>query len=267
MDGWLEGLSELTAEFRSRVRLAVGAFLALCEALLAHRPIRGIELWSALRECMVTRYVGKAGVDELTHIVFRGPASPQVEEIQRELAELTQCCTDQALLDLAIAALVNEKRDFAELIIKEDRESPYAWRQLKAKVLEGFVTNTALPVPRAWPEGEIRTERARIAQTSGRATWGNACTRHWWKQYFDASDPIHAYSAWVLFVRSADRRVWIWWEDELAAIGTSDEQLRNKIIHASLNRDKIKRMIKKREDKCDQNFLKRKIVQGIGPWC
>ena len=267
VDGWLEGLSELTAEFRSRVRLAEGAFLALCEALLAHRPIRGVELWRALRECMVTRYVGKAGVDELTHIVFRAPASPQVEEIQRELAELTQCCTDQALLDLAIAVLVNGKQDFVELIIKEDRESPYAWRQLKAKVLEGFVTNTALPVPRAWPEGEIRTERARIAQTSARATWGNACTRHWWKQYLDASDPIHAYSAWVLFVRSADRRVWIWWEDELAAIGTSDEQLRNKIIHASLNRDKIKRIIKKREDKFDQNFLKRKIVQGIGPWC
>ena len=266
VDGWLEGLSELTTEFRSRVRLAEGAFLALCEALLAHRPVRGVELWRALRECIVTRYVGKAGVDELTHIVFRAPASPEVEKLWLELAELTQCCSDQALLDLAIAALVNGRQDFLQRIIKEDRKSSYAWRQLKAEMLDGLVANNDLPVPSAWPEGEIRTTRARIAQSSARAAWSNACTRHWWKQYLGASDPSHAYAAWVLFVRSADRRVWIWWEDELAAIGTSHEQFRNKIIHASLNRDKVKRMIKKREDKLDQSFLKRKIVQGIGPW-
>ena len=267
VDGWLDGVCALTAEFQGRVRLAEGAFLALCEALLAHRPDRGVELWRALRECMVTRYVGKAGVDELIHVMFRAPESPAVNAIRRELAGLGQCCTDHELLDLVIASLVNEKQEYIESIIKEERESPYAWRQLKADILEGLVGNTDLPVPHAWPEGEIETERARIAQASARSAWGYACTRHWWKRYLDSKDPVQAYAAWVLFVRSADRRVWIWWEDELAAIGRSDEQFRNKVIHALLNRDKVKRMIKKREEKFDQCFLKKKIVQGIGPWC
>lgn len=266
VDSWLEGVSELTEEFQSRVRLAEGAFLALCKALLAHRPDRGAELWRALRECMVTRYIGKAGIDELIHAIFRAPESPAVSAIRRELAELEQCCTDQELLDLVIASVVNNKQDYIESIIKDEREATYAWRQLKAGILEGLVGNTDLPVPRAWPEGEIETEWARIAEASARFAWRDACTRYWWKRYLGSRDPVQAYAAWVLFVRSADRRVWIWWEDELATIGRIDEHVRNKAIHALLNRDRVKRMTKKREDKFDECFLKKKIVQGIGPW-
>lgn len=269
VDGWLEGVSELTPEFQRRLRLAEGTYLALCEALLTYRPDRGVELWRALRKCMVTRYVGKAGVDELIHVVFRVPDSLEVINIRQELADLTQCCTDHALLNLVIAALVNKKQDYIQSIIKQDQGSPYPWRQLKANILEGLTETTDLPVTGAWPEGEIKTQRARIAQLSARFAWGDACSRHWWKKYLDSGDLVQAYAAWILFVRSVDRRVWIWWEDELATMKSKrgDELFRSKIIHACLNRDLVRRMAMKREEKFDQNFLNRRIEQGIGPWC
>ena len=267
IEKWLEGASEPTVDFRRRVCLAEGAFIALCEALLECRPTQGVKLWRALRECIVTRYVGKVGVEELIHILFRAPDSPEIVAVREEIAGIDHCCTDQGLMDLAIAELVNPSRKLLDSTIQKNRESTYVWRQLQAVILEGFVKEKSLPVCGAWPEGEIKTERARIAQFAARAALGNACARYWWEQYLDSSDPVEAYSFWVLFVRSVDRRVWVWWEAELAGIRGISGHFRRKIIHASLNRDKVKRAARKREDKFDQYFLRKRIVQNIGPWC
>ena len=267
IEKWLEGVSEPTADFRRRVCLAEGAYIALCEALLACRPTQGVELWHALRECIMTRYVGKAGVEELIHILFRVPDSPEVVAVRGEVAGIDQCCTDEGLMDLAITALVNPNQESLYSTIQENRDSPYTWRQLQGVILEGFVRDKGLPVCGAWPEGEVKTERARIAQFAARAAWRNACSRYWWEQYLDSNDSVEAYSFWVLFIRSIDRRVWVWWEAELASITRSSGHVRRKIIHARLNRDKVKRAAKKREDKFDQYFLRKRIVQNIGPWC
>ena len=139
VDSWLMGVSERTGDFRRRVRLAEGAFLSLCEALLACKPEQGVELWHALRECLMTRFVGRADVDELVHIVFRVPDSPEVMDLRRELWALKLCCTDRDLLDLAIVAKVNQREEYLETTIQEDRKSCYAWRQLKANVWKGFL--------------------------------------------------------------------------------------------------------------------------------
>ena len=47
---WLQGAEQPTRDFRRRVMLAEGAFLALCEALLRHDPERGVLLWRGLKE-------------------------------------------------------------------------------------------------------------------------------------------------------------------------------------------------------------------------
>ena len=107
---WLEGFSGPTAEFENRVRLAEGAFLALCEALLTHEPGRGVRLWRVLSDTLRTRYVGAAGVDDLVHMVFRVPDSPEVNELRDEVAELNYDRTDDlALFNIAIAASFNGK--------------------------------------------------------------------------------------------------------------------------------------------------------------
>ena len=266
VERWLEGCSGPTDEFRRRIRLAEGAFLALCEALLVHEPEHGSQLWRALGRTMITRYVGGAGVEELLHMVARAPDSSAVTKLREEIAELEHSHTDRALFDLAISASYNSKREWLHSIIQRDRVSPYAWRQIRARILEGFDTNNALPISEAWPGGEVRTERARIAQMSARSRWREACARHWWKVYLAAREPAEAYAAWVLLLRSADRRVWVWMQEDIDSVFRSDDFLHRKIIHVRLNREKMERALKKKEEKFDQNSLYRKIVRGIGPW-
>ena len=268
VEQWLEGYSgpEPTAEFQRRVRLAEGAFLALCEALLEHDPERGSRLWHVLRVTMTTRYLGKAGVDDLLHMVFRAPDSPAVAKLRKEIIELEYCNTDQGLFDIAIAAAENGKIDWLDTIIREDQASQYEWRRKRAMVLQGFRANNTLPIREAWPAGKLKTNGAWLAWTSARSQWIKACARHWWQLYLDAPNPVEAYAAWVLLLRSADRRILVSIQEDIVAAGGMNDFVNLKRAHFHLNKKNLKRALKKREDKFDQNFLHRKIKRGIGPW-
>ena len=266
VEHWLEGWSRPTEEFQRRVRLAEGAFMALCEALLTHDPERGSRLWRVIQMTVTTRYIGEAGVDELLHMIFRAPDSTAVAKLRKEISLLKDCDTDRALFDLAIAASHNGKNQWFKTVIKEDRLSPYAWRRKRAAVLEGFSTNNALAIKDAWPSGELKTPSARLTQLSARSQWTEACARHWWRIYLEALNPDESYAAWVLFLRSADRRVFVWMQEEIDAAGALNEFLDLKVAHVRLNRNNLKRAMKKREEKFDQNFLYRKARAGVGPW-
>ena len=266
VEQWLEGCTEATRDFQHRVFLAEGAYIALCEALLAYDPERGTRLWKTLRTIMIMRYIGAAGVEELLHIVFRVPDSPAVTALRDELAELEHCHTDQALFNLAIVAAYNGKDDWLATLIKQDQASKFAWRRKRAIVLAGFTVNNTLPVEDAWPSGEIKTGYADLAQKAARHRWAEACARHWWRAYLASSDPTKAYAAWVLFLRSADRRCWVWMNQDIEAAQESDDFFKLKMIHAGLNQGKLENALKKREDKLDKNFLDRRIFAGVGPW-
>ena len=263
IDQWLEGCSGPTAEFQCRVRLAEGAFLALCEALLIQDPERGSQLWRVLCETM---NIGRGGVEDLLHMVFRVPDSPAVTKLRNELPELKDCHTDRDSFDLAIAASHSGKTEWLKAVIEKDRASPYAWRRARATVLEGFSTNNTLPITGAWPDGELKTNGARLTCKSARSKWIEACAHHWWRIYLKARDPADAYAAWVLFLRSADRRIWVWMQEDIDATGELNDFFDLKMAHVRLNRNNLKRALKKREEKFDQNFLYRKVSKGIGPW-
>ena len=101
---------------------------------------------------------------------------------------------------------------------------------------------------------------------SARARWIEACARHWWKAYLDASDPAAAYAAWVLFLRAADRRIWTWIQQEIDSVSEKDDFFKQKMAHVRLNLHDLKRACKEREKEFDRNFLYRKVSEGIGPW-
>ena len=267
VDRWLDGYSEPTAEFENRVHRAEGAFLALCEALLMHEPARGVQLWRVLSETLKTRYIGAAGVDDLVHMPLRVPDSPEVNMLRDDVAELEYDRTDDlALFNIAIAASFNGKMEWLNEVIKKNLASRYTWRQTRAMVLEGFRADNSLPIAEAWPDGELKTNKKRLECRSARSRWLEACARHWWRAYLDAADPSAAYAAWVLFLRAADRRIWTWIRQEIDAVSEKDDFYKQKMAHVRLNRNEIKRACKEREKELDQNFLYRKITEGIGPW-
>jgi hypothetical protein len=266
VDHWLEGSNELTADFRRRVCLAESAFMALCEVLLIHDPLRGTQLWRALRSTMRTLYIGAAGVEDLYHMVFRVPDSQSVAALREELVGLKWRHTDQELFDLAVGASYNGKTDWLDAVIESDRASNLVWKRKRGAVLAGFTANNTLPVAGAWPDGQIRTGHAELERKSEHFRWIEACAHHWWRVYLEAHDLTESYAAWVLFLCSADRRAWIWISEDVQAIDDNSTLFNLKMSHAYLNQSNLKQAMKKRTEKLKESFIDRKIWAGIGPW-
>ena len=215
VEQWLEDINHLTEELKRRIQLAEGAFLALCEALLVHKPESGVKLWWLLKDTIISQYIGVAKIDDLLHMIFRVPNTPPVSELRQEMASWKYSNTDQGLFDLAIAASCNGEIDWLLNLIKEDKESKFPWRRRRAETLAGMTINNELPIHEAWPKGEIRMDHGAHRANAARSRWLEACARHWWDAFLDADNVIDAYSAWHLFLQSAARRAWVWRDENL----------------------------------------------------
>jgi hypothetical protein len=266
VEDWLEGSIEVTSDFQRRVQLGEGAYLALCEALLRDDARRGVVLWRGLKRAMTTHFTDQAEVDEMIHIALRVPDSPDIAELRAELLGLTRTNTDRDLLDLAIAAECNDKRNWLSGIIAADRAYSSSWRRRRSWILGGFTANNDLPVVDAWPDGEVKTEYEEIRRWSTRSGYKEACSHYWWRAYWAAETASEAYAAWVMLLRSVDRRAWSWMNHDEPAIDNGSRLYRLKVNHPRVNRSELVRTMKKQEEKFDKQFLKRDVVLGVGPW-
>src|SRR5207245_1246395 len=118
----------------------------------------------------------------------------------------------------------------------------------------------------AWPEGEADTVHAAIRRKSARHRYIEACAYHWWRTFLSAPDEANAYAAWVLFLRSADRRAWTWIDDRVEAFNNGPHDGESRRQHFRLNRSRLERAMEKREQRLDREFLGHDIVEGFGPW-
>jgi hypothetical protein len=262
---WLQGAAEQTGDFRRRVILAEGAFLGFCEALLRHDPDRGVRLWRGLKRSLTTRFIGKAEIDDLMHMVFRAPTSPALVGLREKLLGLEHSGTDKDLFELAMAASLNGQGEWLAAMIAADAASPISWRRKRALVLEGFSAGNSLPQPLAWPEGPLRTAHDDLKRRSGRFRYLEACAHHWWQRYLAAPDAETAYAAWVLFSRAADRRAWTWIQPDADTANNMDALYRLKMSHAQINTG-LERWMARHEDGLDKTFLNRSVQDGVGPW-
>jgi hypothetical protein len=263
---WLDGMEESSAAFVRRVGLAEGLYLCLCEALLESYPSKGAQLWRSLRGALTTHWVGKAKIEELIHIAFRAPASDASDNIMRELFEVRNAHTDLRLFELVLAAFINGRSEFVGALIREDRMAGIPWRQRRADLLAGFMGGNELPVEGAWPEGFALGGKGRLRQDAAERQHREACSRHWWKEYQQPQNPEQAYAAWVLFLRSADRRAWAWLEKVGKEEGRNNLFNEEKHRFMRLNEHVLERALERREEKLDGHFLGLKIGEKIWPW-
>jgi hypothetical protein len=263
---WLQGAVECTDDFRRRAGLADGAFLALCEALLLLDPARGVTLWRALRRAVRTRFIGKAGVDDMIHMAFRVPASAPVGILRQELLSLRWCSTDKDLFDVSIAAHSNGRAAWLQEVIVEDASSQYEWRRRRAVVLEGFAIGCSLPQPGAWSDGLANSAWEALMRRAARSRFVEACARYWWQRFVEATDATSAYAAWVLLLRSVDRRAWAWLPVEESAYPGQVSSGNPNLRHAAVNRDVLKRWMKKRERDLENHFLGQRTCEDMAPW-
>lgn len=261
VDEWLQGMEDGTREYRTRVHLAEGAFLALCEALLSVRSELGVALWRSLRHTMFVRHQS-GGVDELVRMVFRTMPAPAAVSLAEELLNTAE--NDMQLFDICRCALQVGQRAWLSDIISGDKTSDLPWRNWRAELLEAFISDRSLPVSEAWPDHSSQTNCSYRKQHA--AVWENqwACARHWANVYRKARSVREAFAAWVLFVATADRRVESIWS-ALCPMTGGDREFRKR-VNVLINRHQLETAIRKRTERLEQNFLSRKPVGGIGPW-
>lgn len=81
-----------------------------------------------------------------------------------------------------------------------------------------------------------------------------------------SSDEAEANAAWVLFLRSADRRAWLWMREDVQALDDGSAFFARKLMHVEINHDALNRAMKQRGRRLGETFLGRPTVEGIGPW-
>jgi hypothetical protein len=262
---WVEGAETGTQDFRKRVRLSSGFYLALCEAALNEVPELGAALWRSLRKMHGISWIGAAGIDELTHIPFRVRRSSESELLLDEMLNRSVANTDQELFELAIAAELNGRNDWLDQRIQQDRTSVQTWQQRRGDVFEGFRSGNALPIEAAWPAGPTIGGQHRLVRS---AQWqlAEASAAHWWKSFVAASDAETALASWTLFLGYADRRslraIKAWMPERVSA----DKLERLKRFHVVFNHGALMRAVEKREKPLADNFLGERTVRGIAPW-
>jgi hypothetical protein len=257
INAWIEGMEEGTSDFQRRVRRSEGFFIALTEALLQCDPARGETLWLGVRDALVTTYVGAAEVDAMTHMAFRVDNAPDSLR-QRILAQAT---TDQALLEVVIAAAMHGRGEWLSAAAAADSSCGVTWRLQRSRKIRAFDPGLTSEVPE-WPVGQgesLRVSRERAVESWTRR---EAFARYWWDSYWSAPSEDLAYAAWVLLLKSVDRRghVWMRLPDDAASFTPG------RLAHFRVNRNELYKAMKTHEKNLDREFLGRRITAAIGPW-
>lgn len=263
---WIAGHDTLAPDFVRRAQLAEGLFLALCEALLALDPLRGVSVWHALNRTLRTRITGAAKLPELLHMLFRAPRSAEVDAARVNLLALESTKTDADLYQLALAAELNGQGEWLDSLIAQDTASSRPWQQQRAQTMKGFRVGNALPVPDAWPEGFSTSWAQNVRRRAARLEFLEACARHWWNEYWRCEDLEEAYAAWVLFCHCADRRAVAWMATEAANSPNGAELKDAKYRHWHANRQTWKQGADQSSRNLERHFLGRKTEANVWPW-
>ncbi len=230
----LEGAKECTPEFIMRVQAAEGLYMALCEALLADEPDKGVILWHALLGAVRTKFRGPAEISDFVHMAFRVPDSQEVNGLREILTSFARTSTDRQILDLVIASQLNGHGEWLAKLVDEDKRSPHQWRRKRGVMLDAlrsYPSSDSL----VWPAGEVTTSMDVLE--SRMAHWRNrgALARWWWRKFVRANDVVEAFAAWTVFLSCADRRAHVWMRDEAKQAYTGSELDRLRNLHIELN--------------------------------
>lgn len=260
---WLEGAEQRTMDFKRRVFFAEGAYIALCQALLLEGDSRGLLIWRALRDVLTTTFKSVGNVDKMLHVLMSVPTSPEIEAALDEVMSLETVNTDQDLLDVAIAAAINDRSAWLSGFAKRDQQSGVPWRQLRGQQLLALSARHDLPCASGWDHGEMDAASRRQCSFE-RLQHREACARHWWNEYWTAESDSAAYAAWVLFMQTADRRAHVWMHELMPTDAT--EKLPKRYAHWALQVDELKRATDTVDKKLRETFLGRKIERQVYPW-
>ena len=267
VDLWLEGLESSSADFIKRVRLAEGFFVGLCEVLLKEDPPRGISLWRVLRICLVTRFIGRGGIDRLVYALFAAPPGVQVEAVLEEIYSVDTTRTDEDLMGLIIAARCSGRTDWLRRMISRDVTSSCPAHRRRATFLEPLLSRPDIAGDGEWPSGEATGVYNHIHETAWILGQREAFAHYWLRTFAEATTPESAHAYWHLFKACADRRAVIWmqtlYQSHAAKDGRLEAAKRRFIDQEAYN---LKHAMAENGKSWPNNFATHRYPKTLLPW-
>ena len=267
VDSWLEGIDSPSADFKRRVRLAEGFFVALCEALLKNDPPRGLLLWRALRMCLTMRFISHTSIDRLLHAVFSAPSCPEVDAAWEEIYGVDESRTDVDLMNLVIAARSASRTDWLRQMVHRDRISPCPAHRRRSIFLEPLLALPEIARDADWPSGESTGVSESIGENAWILGQREAFANHWLRAFATAEEPEVAHACWRLFKACADRRARTWMQSLYESHATQNERLeaaKQRFVEQETHN--LKCAMADNEKSWVDNFAGRKYPKALEPW-
>lgn len=266
VEQWTCGVLNETSAAHARLPLCRTFFEALCSALLEANPELGVCLFKILARDPRCRVKDETtGIDDLIFALFAAPPSPVVDDMR--MALLDDCDTSSLLFAVVFAAQWCGRHDFLTAAVQKWLESTRPYDQARACATLGFLDNKQA-------EQQLET----FIKASGDC-WASdvAClalkyhdrnqwARHWFERFLTHPEDLHAWAAFRLFLRCADRRFWLW-KDEMLR---SQQGLKQRVQFLRTSWGIIKKRIlinEKKIMKLEERFLGSEVLGGqVWPW-
>ena len=262
MAGWADSVSGPAGP--EIVLRAPPFFFALCEALFPQDPERAAALWRMLRGWVPPSRRSRRGVttSSLDFIVGIAPDHPLVHQLWQ--VRLDDAVTDEAILDIAIAAALGGKREWLQQAVEADLAAAESWRHARGFTLAGFDDDRdgrwqslwSRPAETWVAEARIRAE---AAHNRNRWAW------HWFRRFLDHPDTAEAWVAYRLFLHTVDRRSSLWLQAEINT--RRDDIGPRRRMHHGLNHQSMVMAMEGWDDEYKSRWLGHTIPFGaVWPW-
>lgn len=267
VDIWLDGITENDLSFEQRLIKGRSFYESLCQVLLSVDPSRGTNLYYRLCEVPPEiNFVARGtGIPVLRYALFSAPAVPEVIDAWDQC--LQQCKTDQELLELVIVAQTGNGANWLESKVEQDLESTAMFSKSRAMIIRGLlgVKNTGEWLAKQ-TKPQVETWFDRVTAKAYLYWQTDTWAKYWFEQFLSVTNDTHAWAAFRLLLKCADRRFWIW-QDELrtTVLCCGDVQRRFAFLNNSTN--KLRNSIKQNEKTMAEHFLATKVLDNQAwPW-
>ncbi len=266
VDIWLNGIMEDNQVTKQRIIKGRGFYESLCRLLLSVAPPKGIKIYHRLSRApaAINFVVKDTGIPVLCYALFKAPDIPEVRDVWEQ--SFQQCNTDQDLLELIIVAQAGNGLNWLESKVKQDLESNVIYNQARAMILRGLL---AVKETDNWlkcqAKSRAKTWLNRVAAKAYLYWQTDNWAKHWFERFLSIESDVHAWAAFRLLLKCADRRFWIWQERILSDILCSD--INRRLIFLKNNISTLHNSIKQNEKALAENFLGTKVLDNqVWPW-
>ena len=195
-------------------------------------------MWRALRQCVVTGFISRTGIDRLKYAPFAAIDCPAVDTVLEEIYGLDETRTDEDLFDIVVAARSSDRDEWLQSVVSQDEISPCPAHRRRAAFLRPLMNRPGIAGDAAWPSGGPPAGHDAISVDSWIMAQRESFAAHWLRSFAEADTPESAHAAWLLYTACCDRRARTWmseYYDRYAVRNGAIEALKQRFVTQHAN--------------------------------